>query len=243
MAPGSAPGGTALVFELKVKDRGGLTATDTATVTVQAVSQPSTYRIWDNSTVTPATVSQSDSKAVELGMKFRAEVNGYVTGVRFYKSTENTGRHVGKCWSRNGKLLSSVVFSNETASGWQEAPFAAPVVAANATYVISYHTNTGGITPPTKATLPPPPAKNRPARPGQRGENGHGNGVYKYGDRPRSRPRPGLPSNYWVDVVFEDQFAIPPPAPTGFDLQLMGQLRNAEHRGNPHPIPRPWSWA
>ena len=56
-------------------------------------------------------------------MKFRTEVNGYVTGVRFYKSAENTGRHVGNLWSRSGQLLSSVVFSNETASGWQEAVF------------------------------------------------------------------------------------------------------------------------
>ena len=92
----------------------------------------------------PATVSQSDTRAVELGMKFRTEVNGYVTGVRFYKSAENTGRHVGNLWSRSGQLLSSVVFSNETASGWQEAVFPAPVaVTANTTYVISYHTDTG----------------------------------------------------------------------------------------------------
>ena len=55
-------------------------------------------------------------------MKFRAEVSGFVIlGVRFYKSTANTGSHVGNLWSRDGKLLSSVVFSNETASGWQEA--------------------------------------------------------------------------------------------------------------------------
>ncbi|MBI5579619.1 MAG: fibronectin type III domain-containing protein, partial [Deltaproteobacteria bacterium] len=88
-APNLASGSAALVFELTVTDRGGLSATDTATVTVAVQSTgQTTSSIWGNST-TPGTVSASDSQAVELGMKFKAEVSGFVTGVRFYKSTAN----------------------------------------------------------------------------------------------------------------------------------------------------------
>ena len=133
-------------------------------------------------------------------MKFRAEVSGSVTGVRFYKSTANTGQHVGNLWDRSGKLLASVVFSNETASGWQQAVFSSPVaVSANTTYVISYHTNTGHYAFNTGyfATT----TSKSPLRALANGEEG-GNGVYRYGAS-------GFPnatwssSNYWVDVLFQ----------------------------------------
>ena len=117
-APNITTGSTALVFELKVTDRGGISATDKATVTVQSAGQAA-CSIWGNST-TPGTVSVPDSRAVEFGMKFRTEVSGFVTGVRFYKGSANTGQHVGNLWNRDGKLLASVVFPNETTSGWQE---------------------------------------------------------------------------------------------------------------------------
>ena len=40
---------------------------------------------------TPTVADSQDSTSVEVGMKFRADVNGTVTGVRFYKSAANTG--------------------------------------------------------------------------------------------------------------------------------------------------------
>jgi Domain of unknown function (DUF4082) len=76
--------------------------------------------------------------------KFQPVASGTVTGVRFYKSAANTGTHAGSLWSSSGKLLGRVTFSGETASGWQQMSFSTAVaVAANTTYVISYHTNTG----------------------------------------------------------------------------------------------------
>ena len=80
--------------------------------------------------------------AIELGLKFRSDVAGKITGIRFYKNPYNTGVHSGSLWSANGQLLASGVFSNETATGWQTLTFAAPVsIAANTTYIASYHTN------------------------------------------------------------------------------------------------------
>src|SRR5262249_21142747 len=76
--------------------------------------------IWTDAT-TPAVAAASDTQAVELGLKFQAAVNGYITGIRLYKGTGNTGAHEGHLWTSSGTLLASVSFTNETAIGWQQA--------------------------------------------------------------------------------------------------------------------------
>jgi hypothetical protein len=87
----------------------------------------------------PRTASADDSAAVELGLKFKVQTDRLITGVRFYKSTQNTGTHVGHLFSSSGKQLASVTFRNESASGWQTALFAKPYLAkAGKTYVVSY---------------------------------------------------------------------------------------------------------
>src|SRR5206468_435716 len=97
-----------------------------------------------SSTTIPATPADPDTGAIEVGMKFRTDVAGVITGVRFYKASTNTGVHVGNLWSSTGTLLATVAFANESASGWQQAIFSTPVaINANTTYVISYHTNVG----------------------------------------------------------------------------------------------------
>ena len=90
---------------------------------------------------TPATVTVNDPNPVELGIKFQTATAGQVIGVRFYKGPQNTGTHLANLWSATGGLLASAVFTNETASGWQQVNFASPMtVTAGTTYVISYHT-------------------------------------------------------------------------------------------------------
>src|ERR1044071_7016221 len=53
-------------------------------------SSGAAHSVWDDATVPGTTDTQVDSNAVELGMKFRSSVSGYVTGVRFYKGATNT---------------------------------------------------------------------------------------------------------------------------------------------------------
>src|SRR6185437_4710844 len=89
--------------------------------------------VWTSSTV-PSIPFNPDS-ALEVGMKFRSDVAGFITSVRFYKGSGNTGTHVGHLWSSTGTNLGSVTFTNETASGWQQADFSSPVaISANTTY-------------------------------------------------------------------------------------------------------------
>ena len=112
-------------------------------VVFQTEVPPTRTSIWSNS-VTPALVDGGPDAAVELGVKFRSDVAGTITGIRFYKSSANTGIHVGSLWSSAGSCLATVIFSNETESGWQEALFATPVaILSNTVYVASYHTDSG----------------------------------------------------------------------------------------------------
>ena len=139
-----------------------------------------------------------DDSGVELGVKFRADVDGFITGIRYYKSAANTGTHTGNLWSTSGTRLATATFANETSTGWQFVAFSTPVaVTANTIYVASYHTPTGHYAATSwyfLAGLDSPPLHAIP--------NGTSpNGVYQYGGG-------GFPSsswnasNYWVDVVF-----------------------------------------
>ncbi|PYR30143.1 MAG: hypothetical protein DMF90_28350, partial [Acidobacteria bacterium] len=99
--------------------------------------------IWP-STEVPSISDVGADSTVELGVTFKADTDGYVTGLRYYKSAANTGQHVGHLWSNSGALLASVTFSGETASGWQSATFPTPVfIKANSIYVASYLATAG----------------------------------------------------------------------------------------------------
>jgi hypothetical protein len=88
-----------------------------------------------------------DPSAVELGLRFVAAADGYVSGVRFHKGAANTGVHHGTLWSAAGEQLSRVEFTGESATGWQEASFVTPVpVVAGQAYVVSYTAPDGGYT-------------------------------------------------------------------------------------------------
>lgn len=92
----------------------------------------------------PKTADSGDVDPATLGLRFTPTADGFVQGVRFYKSAGNTGPHTGALWSVDGRQLATVAFANETASGWQTATFGAPVaVTAGTTYVVSYTTTTG----------------------------------------------------------------------------------------------------
>ena len=97
-------------------------------------------------TQVPVSVNQSDGGSInyELGTLFQSNVAGQIAAIRFWKDTKETGTHTGNIWSYPaGQLLTSVVFTNETASGWQQQSLATPyTIAANTTYVVSV--NTGG---------------------------------------------------------------------------------------------------
>ena len=157
--------------------------------------------LWPASAV-PAIASNSDAQAVSLGVKFRADVSGFIQGIRFYKGSQNTGVHTVSLWTSSGGLLAQVQVAagQETASGWQQVSFASPVaITANVTYVASYHT-TSGFYSATRSYFTAP-YDNAPLHALADGASG-GDGVYQYGAAPAFPVNSFQASNYWVDVVF-----------------------------------------
>src|SRR5262249_56806454 len=99
-----------------VRVRGGAqNVTKALSITVTAGS----FAIWPSSPDT-AIVDGGDRGAVELGVKFQADVAGTITGIRFYKSAANTGTHLGNLWTTAGAKLGTGTFTGETAAGWQQ---------------------------------------------------------------------------------------------------------------------------
>ena len=181
-------------------------------VTVSSSPPPQTCpcSLWNDATL-PAVASASDTNAVELGVKFRADADGVITGLRFYKGAGNTGAHVGNLWTVSGTLLASVNFTNESASGWQQVNLPTPVaVTAGATYLASYHTTVGGYA--FNSGYFASDFVKAPLRAPATGVVG-GNGVYQYGAS--SFPTQTFnASNYWVDVVYDTNVTPPPPDTT-----------------------------
>jgi uncharacterized protein YjdB len=176
---------------------GAETATRALSITIAPIG--SLISVFPDTAV-PGSVNGPDLP-VELGVKFRSDVDGYVTGVRFYKPAGNAGPHVGNLWSSTGGRLATATFINETASGWQQVEFAPPVaITANTTYVVSYHCPTGfyafdhyyfeaqGVDAPP-LHLPPNGAVG-------------GNGVFRYAVTSAFPTENFRSANYWVDVVF-----------------------------------------
>ncbi len=154
-----------------------------------------TSTIWPETAV-PAVVDAGPDSSVELGVRFRADVDGRVSGVRFYKAEANTGTHTASLWSSTGTRLATAIFTNETASGWQQVNFPTPVaVTANTIYVVSYHTEVGrySLTPNyfSGVGVDSPPLR-----------VGTDSGVYAYGAQGVFPSNSWNGTNYWVDVVF-----------------------------------------
>ena len=135
--------------------------------------------IWDTS-ATPAVPVVNDSP-VELGVKFRSDIGGTLTALRFYKAPGAGGPHVGHLWNAAGQLLATVTFANESASGWQQANLATPVVLVpGAVYVASYHA-VDGRWALTAAYFNSSDADRGPIHAPRTTAVSGGNGVYRYG--------------------------------------------------------------
>ena len=157
--------------------------------------------IW--TTVSPAPKSVASGTALEVGVRFRSDRAGSISGIRFYKAAGDTGTHTGKLYTGGGVLLASAKFSGESGSGWQEVMFSPAVtIAANTTYVAAYHSSRGGFASTsgffTTTGVDRPPL--HAPRDGQFGANG----VYRWGAAGGFPNATFKSSNYWVDVVFTD---------------------------------------
>jgi hypothetical protein len=175
------------------------TGSATLALTIAASGGSTTVSLFGPGDV-PATLTDPDTQAVTLGVKFQASTNGKIIGIRFYKgSSQNGGTHTGALWqASNNARLATATFTGETTSGWQQVNFSTPVsITANTIYIASYHTNTShySVTEPYFTTAHTNGPLTAPAS---------GNGVYVYTTSLTAVPNNTFDSsNYWVDVVFQ----------------------------------------
>ena len=184
-------------FGYSISDgRGG---TGSALVNMEVVTSVSTSSLFQQGD-TPANVTTVDPSRVNLGVRFVASAGGMVTGIRYYKSANDTGTHTGTLWSSTGTLLATGTFVNETASGWQTLQFSNPVsITAGTSYVASYQSNGNYATTPNYFTtdhvsglLTAPAA---------------GNGLFTYGAANAMPTSSYQSTNYWVDVLLSSTAA------------------------------------
>lgn len=156
----------------------------------------------------PKSLVDTDTASVELGAKFTTSQNGAVTAIRFYKSDKNTGPHVAKLWSPQGKVLAAATLptSAGTAVGWQTVKLPEPVkIAKEQKYVASYLAPNGRYS-----------AENHGLD--QAKSEGPltilaGGGVYAYGDGSSYPTSNYKNTNYFVDVEFTPETTTGPTAP------------------------------
>jgi hypothetical protein len=145
----------------------------------------------------PQVYEQTYYGGVSVGVNFIPDVNGFVTGMKYYKSAANVGIHDGELALPDATRLARGTFTGETTSGWQTLTFATPVpVTAGTTYLVYYEAwqgrysetpnyfRSGGTGTPGVAA---------PAAP---------NGMWGRIQSFPAFPRDSTGHNYWVDVVF-----------------------------------------
>jgi len=174
----------------------------------------------------PITPAEDDPLAVEVGVQFSVSQPGSVVGVRYYKSAQNRGTHVGSLWSESGVRLAAATFTRESSTGWQTVRFAQPVgLIPGTTYVASYHTSTGYYAQQQWAFAAQATVGNSTIRATR--------GVYDYG-------MGGFPHSTWhdaayyVDVLFQPNGHGPTPSITPPSTSSAPPSTDAAAPSTPH---------
>ncbi len=196
--------GAATIKARAVDDSGNIQLV-AAQETVEVEPRSCPCSIWEGSLSAPA---DGDGNSVELGLRFRSDTDGFITGVRFYKALQNSGPHSGRLWTNGGTLLGQVTFTNESGSGWQQANFETPIaIQAGTTYVVSYHAPVGRYSA-IRNFFSPDGTDNPPLHALADGVEG-GNGVFNYGPAgglfSEGGPHTFEAANYLVDPVFTEE--------------------------------------
>lgn len=183
----------------------------------------------------PVQAAEQDAQAVELGAVFHVTKPGWIVGIRYYKSAQNSGVHVGTLWTATGSLLARAFFTNESTEGWQSVRFDTPVpVRPNVDYVAAYHTDTGYYAQQQYAFAAGKTLGSGPVI--------ETKGVYRYGAE-------GFPtlswhdSSYYVDVLF----TVATSTNVASENSTLGLVSSApkkkssSHRSSPSTSPLPTS--
>lgn len=178
----------------------------TATHSSQAVAPcPCSVFTTDQAPVSPS--AYNEPGGIELGFKVIPSLDGYISGIRFYKAAGMSGTHIASLWDRSGNRIANATFSSETAAGWQEVTFAPVAVTADTLYTASvfmtdgnYIAASGYFASAITNTPLTAPANDTPAAQDASGQKGQGvygaAGVNAYPSNSFNN------TNYWIDAVY-----------------------------------------
>ncbi|WP_176562779.1 DUF4082 domain-containing protein [Paracoccus liaowanqingii] len=178
-------------FSYMVANGAGETAIASVALTVVPDTEAATLF---NAAARPEVVSAEDPQAVELGLKFQADVDGTVTAIRFFRGPGNDGIHPVTLWSAKGDILARGQATGTT-DGWQQVTLDRPVAfSVGDVGVASYYAQQGHYSVDkeyfTDGIDNGPISVNADA------------GVYAYGEASLFPDSIYKSSNYWIDVVF-----------------------------------------
>jgi hypothetical protein len=159
-----------------------------------------TFSIFTNQKPAGQTENDREGGGIEVGLKFRSDIAGYVDGIRFYKTPGDSGTRTAQLYSSGGTLLVSKAVSTETDSGWQSVVFDSAIpIDADTTYIAAYFSSLGNyiLTAYGLKTA----VTNGPLTALADSTDGL-NGMFIYTSTPALPDRGYLSSNYWVDVIF-----------------------------------------
>lgn len=215
-----------LVLPLRVRANPALTAEILGGPIVDHANIPTPRSLWAAGATPQETIAAP--APIELGLKFRADVAGQITGIRFYKGAPTLGTHVVNLWRADGTSLATATLPIPDASaapvGWQQVDFAAPVpIAADTTYVASYFAPSGGWSQTTDL-LAGAAIDRAPLHALRSGVDGP-NAVARPGPASAFPSAPlGTGSSYdWLDLVFT-------PTPAAPTLRLLKSQASVEYR-------------
>jgi hypothetical protein len=177
----------------------------------EAAPAPSNVNINVLGNQTPITAVDSDNAGVQVGVKFKSSIDGYISNIRFYRG-KASGSYTVNLWKSDGTLLASQFVSEGQAPtpGWQVVGLIVPragggadryvPIVANQVYIASYYVADGGYASDEQGLANDITNGNLTLLGGT--ANG-GNGVYKYGTTSNIFPNESYNNtNYWVDVQF-----------------------------------------
>jgi chitodextrinase len=179
-------------YSVAAYDYSGNISAMSNTFTIQTSALNSAQGVFG--TQVPSIQGVNTAPSWELGTKIVSDTAGQITAIRFWKALAENSPHVGHIWSSSGQLLSTVTFSNETASGWQQQTLNTPLdILANTEYDVTVGTGPNGYFVLTTSAFVNGITRGHLQVPA--GNSGlYGSlGVF---------PTTGGPNNYFRDIIF-----------------------------------------
>jgi hypothetical protein len=188
------------IFILGISCKKDQSAEGPSQITSQTPPATDSFSIFTNQKPVGPTDNDRKGGGIEFGLKFQSSVAGYVDGIKFYKTSGDSGTRTAQLYSSGGTLLASKAVNNETDSGWQSVPFDTAIpVTANTTYIAAFYSSLGFYIS-THYGLKTA-VSNGPLTALADGTDGV-DGIFKYTSMPDLPDSGYLSSNYWVDINF-----------------------------------------